>query len=280
METVGQLIQQQSNELSRPQAQSQLSSLTTTIEGLRQSILQKYGIPGVEILDKYHPDFLFRKQVTVDDCYFGDYPTIAQLGAEFDRKFPAAWMMAHLHDLSEFCGCKEKLSGHALQQCASTISMEFYWLKISELMLFFHRFKSGKYGRFYGSVDPLVITTSLRDFLKERSIAIAEHERLEAERKERERKPPVTWEEYCMKEYGEIRQSPLERRYGPTSQVQPKKQPKESVEVIIKIAKSLLTETNKTVVEAFGRIFKKKYGSTPAEYIKRHQKDAAKVTKS
>lgn len=237
-------------------------------------------MPGVEILDKYHPDFLFRKQVTVDDCYFGDYPTIAQLGAEFDRKFPAAWMMAHLHDLSEFCGCKEKLSGHALQQCASTISMEFYWLKISELMLFFHRFKSGKYGRFYGSVDPLVITTSLRDFLKERSIAIAEHERLEAERKERERKPPVTWEEYCMKEYGEIRPHFLERRYGPTPQVQPKKQPKESVEDIIKIAKSLLTETNKTVVDAFGRIFKKKYGSTPAEYIKSHQKDAAKVTKS
>lgn len=237
-------------------------------------------MPGVEILDKYHPDFLFRKQVTVDDCYFGDYPTIAQLGAEFDRKFPAAWMMAHLHDLSEFCGCKEKLSGHALQQCASTISMEFYWLKISELMLFFHRFKSGKYGRFYGSVDPLVITTSLRDFLKERSIAIVEHERLEAERKERERKPPVTWEEYCMKEYGEIRPHPFERRYGPTPQEQPKKQPKESVEDIIKIAKSLLTETNKTVVEAFGRIFKKKYGSTPAEYIKRHQKDAAKVTKS
>lgn len=280
METVGQLIQQQSNALSRPQAQSQLSSLTTTIEGLRQSILQKYGMPGVEILDKYHPDFLFRKQVTVDDCYFGDYPTIAQLGAEFDRKFPAAWMMAHLHDLSEFCGCKEKLSGHALQQCASTITMEFYWLKISELMLFFHRFKSGKYGRFYGSVDPLVITTSLRDFLKERSIAIAEHERLEAERKERERKPPVTWEEYCMKEYGEIRPYPLERRYTSPSQEQPKKQPKESVEDIIKIAKSLLTETNKTVVEEFGRIFKKKYGSTPAEYIKNHQKDAAKVTKS
>lgn len=247
---------------------------------MRQSILQKYGMPGVEILDKYHPDFLFRKQVTVDDCYFGDYPTIAQLGAEFDRKFPAAWMMAHLHDLSEFCGCKEKLSGHALQQCASTISMEFYWLKISELMLFFHRFKSGKYGRFYGSVDPLVITTSLRDFLKERSIAIAEHERLEAERKERERKLPVTWEEYCMKEYGEIRPYPLERRYTSPSQEQPKKQPKESVEDIIKIAKSLLTETNKTVVEEFGRIFKKKYGSTPAEYIKNHQKDAAKVTKS
>ena len=38
-------------------------------------------------------------------------------------------------------------------------------------MLFFFQFKSGKYGRFYGSVDPLVITTSLRDFLKERGNA-------------------------------------------------------------------------------------------------------------
>lgn len=237
-------------------------------------------MPGVEILDKYHPDFLFRKQVTVDDCYFGDYPTIAQLGAEFDRKFPAAWMMAHLHDLSEFCGCKEKLSGHALQQCASTISMEFYWLKVTELMLFFHQFKSGKYGRFYGSVDPLVITTSLREFLNDRGVAYEKHYCEEEERKaSMQPKRGVSWEEYCRRNGIKGRKTIFDG-LTPTTKKQANKGLKESVEDIIRIAKSLLTETNKNVVEEFGRIFKKKYGSTPAEYIKNHQKDAAKVTKS
>lgn len=43
-------------------------------------------------------------------------------------------------------------------------------------MLFFYRFKQGKYGRFYGVVDPLVIMTALQEFLRERNEAIFDHE--------------------------------------------------------------------------------------------------------
>ena len=39
-------------------------------------------------------------------------------------------------------------------------------------MLFFSRFKQGKYGRFYGSVDPLIIMSALIDFVRERNDAI------------------------------------------------------------------------------------------------------------
>lgn len=156
------------------------------MSNLRTKILQHYGNNGLKVLDYYNPDMLTEKQMDSDSCFFGDHPTLAQLGAKFGNGYPAAWMMAHLHDLSEFCGCKEKLSGRALQQCASTISMEFYWLKVSELMLFFHRFKSGRYGRFYGSVDPLVIMTALRDFCNERGDAIEQHDK-EIQRANREK---------------------------------------------------------------------------------------------
>ncbi len=242
------------------------------ISDLRTKILQHYGSDGLKVLDCYNPDTLTEKQMDSDVCFFGNHPTLAQLKTKFGVGYPTAWMMAHLHDLSEFCGCKEKLSGHALQQCASTISMEFYWLKVSELMLFFHRFKSGKYGRFYGSVDPLVITTSLRDFLKERGMAYEKHYQEEKEREERNRPKGVSWEEYCRRNGIKGRASVFTR---PQPSKKEKKQPTESVAEIIKTAKSLLTETNKTVVEAFGRIFKKKYGSTPEEYIKQHEKEQA-----
>lgn len=36
------------------------------------------------------------------------------------------------------------------------------------MLLFFHRLKCGRYGRFYGSVDALTITTSLLQFMDER----------------------------------------------------------------------------------------------------------------
>ena len=158
------------------------------------------------ILSEYNADYIMRKKMDADACIFGKFPTLAELNKRFDNRFAAAWVMAHLHDLSEFCGCREKLNGQALKQCASIISMEFYYLKISELMLFFYRFKTGKYGRFYGSVDPLVITTALREFLIDRASAYARHEREEQVRQRMEwEKEAVSYEEYLRQKNGQNR---------------------------------------------------------------------------
>lgn len=64
-------------------------------------------------------------------------------------------------------------------------------------MLFFFRFKQGHYGKFYGAVDPLVITTSMLDFMRERSAIIdrIEDEKRKAER-EKHAKEVVSYEEY------------------------------------------------------------------------------------
>ena len=50
-------------------------------------------------------------------------------------------------------------------------------------MLFFQKFKAGAYGRFYGAVDALVITTALREFCEERGDMIARHEQEANKRK-------------------------------------------------------------------------------------------------
>lgn len=168
------------------------SSLTTEVADLSNQVLCRYGAEGARILEEYNPDYIFRHQKTDDDCIFGDYPTLDSLSARFDNKFPVAWLMAHLHDLSEFCGCKNKLSGYALQQCAGVIAKEFRFLKISEMMLFFLRFKSGRYGKFYGAVDPLVITTSLQDFVNERSDVIERGAIIEQKMKEKEQQKEET----------------------------------------------------------------------------------------
>ncbi len=189
-----------------------LSSQTIETKELEQQVKAKYGNKGVALLNKYNPDYIVCAQATEDDCFFGDYPTLANLGSQFDKKYPVAWLMAHLHDLSEFCGCKDKLSGHPLQQCAGIISTDFYWLKVSELMLFFHRFKSGRYGKFYGSVDPIAIMAALKKFCRERNIAYGERENEEAQRRmEESRKNACTWGEYLRQKGEKQRPSPLAR---------------------------------------------------------------------
>lgn len=121
-------------------------------------------------------------------CHFGNFPTMAQISNKFGKEVAVAWCIPQLSDLSEFCGCKGKITPKQIKECSWLIAQNYFYLKISELMLFFSRFKQGKYGRFYGSVDPMIIMSSLQDFLGERNDAIFDMESEKNLRHEQEAK--------------------------------------------------------------------------------------------
>lgn len=149
----------------------------------------------------------------VGKAFFADYPTLAELNTAFSWNTATQWLVPELLDLSEFCGCKDKLTRKQMEQLADVIAANYGYMKISELMLFFQRFKTGRYGRFYGAVDPMVVTSALRVFDKERGEAYGRHEQEERKaREERERPQCVTWEEYCRMRGIEGRKNPMERR--------------------------------------------------------------------
>ena len=153
----------------------------------------------IDFCKQFSPDYQFKICNDADSCYFGNYPTLAKLQTEYGKNAAMAFIIPHLQDLATYCGCSAKLDEKQYTECAFVISAEFYYLKITELMLFCHRFKSGRYGRFYGSVDPMVITTSLRDFLKERATAYRNHINEEEERREmehRKKHPPMCYPEW------------------------------------------------------------------------------------
>lgn len=163
-------------------------------------------------LVRYNPDTQGEVCRNAEDCFFGKHPTLATINATYGPNTAAMWLVPQLYNLSEYCGCKDKLTGGVLKECASIIADEFFYLRVTEVMLFFRRFKAGRYGRFYGSIDPLVIMTSLREFLRERNDAYRAREQEERKRQEAEsRKKAISWEEYSKKRYGEVRSSPLDR---------------------------------------------------------------------
>lgn len=160
--------------------------------GDRNGFLQKVN-PSVQTAFALHPDI----------CYFGDYPTLTELNNAYGRSMASQWLVAQLTNLSEFSGARD-VTAIQLEELARIVAQEYHWLKITELLLFFYKFKTGRYGRFYGSVDPLVITTALREFVGERNAAYTRHEQQERERIEEEERrahPPVSREEWLrMKE--------------------------------------------------------------------------------
>jgi len=224
-------------------------------------LIAKYGERD-NFLKTYNPEYQREIVGNAEKCFFGDFPKLSQL-VGYGKNMPVVWLIPQLFNLSEYCGCKDKLNAEQIRECAFTISTEFNYLKVSEIMLFLHRFKSGKYGRFYGSVDPLVITTSLRDFLRERGAAYDEHHQAETQKQEQ---TWVTWEDYCKMKGITDRPTVFSKRNPGLV----KESKKERHEDILRMANQILTYKPNKVVEEYSSVFKEKYGCTPQEYINKN----------
>lgn len=124
-------------------------------------------------------------------CFTGDAPTLQDVRQAYSAEISDSWLDVQLTELVRFCGVRKDAFADVVDPLIAVISDNFGFLKVSELMLFFQQFKAGKYGRFYGSIDPMVITTAIQSFLQYRaeqiSIIDKDRQREEAKRREAER---------------------------------------------------------------------------------------------
>lgn len=153
----------------------------------------------MEFLNTFNPDRQkeFCTKANITKCYFGSAPTLAELNRVYGSKAAVSWLAPQLYNLSEYCGCKEKITPQQMDELAHIIADKYYYLKATELMLFFYRFKQGEYGRFYGAVDPITIVASIKDFIVERNAEYRKREDRERQQQYEEwRKRAITREEY------------------------------------------------------------------------------------
>ena len=181
------------------------TSSTSISPKINKELTDKYG-SAATFVQTFYPPAQLKLCPNRELCFFGDFPTLYTLKNGYRGRVDIAWLIPQLTDLSEFCGCKGKLTDSQIEQTAHIIASTYGYLKVSELMLFFYGFKEGKYGHFYGNVDPILITSTLRDFIVERSDAIdkRDHE-LAAKKIIEDAKNAVTYEEYCK----QVGKSPL-----------------------------------------------------------------------
>ena len=141
------------------------SSALTKRYGSRENFLQLFGV-----------DQQVRHTRDAQRCIVGTAPTLAAVNESYGAGTAEAWLTFQVAELSEYCGARDKIQPAQLRQLASLLASEYYWLKVTEFELFFRRFKLGRYGSFYGTVDPLLITEHLRTFLRERADTIDRYE--------------------------------------------------------------------------------------------------------
>lgn len=176
-----------------------LQSLTKS----QQFFLGKYSRAEF-LMAQYTPDLQAKFSQYPTKCLMGNSPTLADMRVMYGERYPRIWLENQIRDLGEFTAVKEKPSIFQIQESARIIMEEFYYLKLSEFMLFFAHFKAGRYGRFFGSVDPIVITDALQSFKVWRASTIEAIERA-AKAEELAKKPAKDPESLTREEWEELK---------------------------------------------------------------------------
>jgi hypothetical protein len=119
----------------------------------------------------------------LDRCFSGTAPTLTRLrlaspGTE------KTWLEAQISYLNTFCGTEKKMDNLQIDAISNAFVNSYGYIKLTELMVFFANIASGKFGKFYGAVDPMQIMTNFCEFLKYRSIML---DKIESDRRSEER---------------------------------------------------------------------------------------------
>lgn len=159
--------------------------LTLSQRELVNNVVSRYGAFD-NILELFAPKYQQQYIVDVERCYFGHAPSLIALRLAYGDTAPVEWLTYQIIDLNRFSNCKP-MTDHQVRELASIIVKDYYFLKLTELMDFFSRVKSGDYGKlFYGAVDPMEVIFAIRRYADDRAEIIRRKEEDEA-REERER---------------------------------------------------------------------------------------------
>ena len=125
-------------------------------------------------------------------------PTLGQLNEMYGQGAAAEWMMLQVRALFAWGSDRDAERGKSLLLFAKSFWTDCRTLKLTELMLFFNGYRSGRYGMSYATSEPRVVGMAYRkDFLpvlRRLREQVAEEEN----RKKRERGPrnAITYEQY------------------------------------------------------------------------------------
>ena len=154
-----------------PECQQKLNAICQTYQSYEDFNLQNN--PDTDVL--YASDE--RKAI------MEDYSTLAMLDMALGDNTASRWLVTLLANLNKFSGSKNMDDGQT-ENLARLIAQEYGDMKYSVMLLFFYRFKCGYFGKFWGKVDPIVITCALKDFKEE--IFRKQQEYINLEYKEKE----------------------------------------------------------------------------------------------
>jgi hypothetical protein len=151
-----------------------------------------------EFLIKFNPKKQNEYIKHFDRCFVGNALRLTDVACAYEEKTAIFWIKIQLLDLALFTGVK-KPSDEQITMLCETILANYGYLKVTELMVFFSKFKAGQFERFFGNFDAMVITTSLATFIELRKNWIFEaYQRQENEKREKRHENTIPMPDYLQ----------------------------------------------------------------------------------
>lgn len=151
-----------------------------------------------EFLIKFNPKKQNEYIKHFDRCFIGNALRLTDVACAYEEKTAIFWIKIQLLDLALFTGVK-KPSDEQITMLCETILANYGYLKVTELMVFFSKFKAGQFERFFGNFDAMVITTSLATFIELRKNWIFEaYQRQENEKREKRHENTIPMPDYLQ----------------------------------------------------------------------------------
>ena len=151
-----------------------------------------------EFLIKFNPKKQNEYIKHFDRCFIGNALRLTDVAGIYEEKTAIFWIKIQLLDLALFTGVK-KPSDEQITMLCETILANYGYLKVTELMVFFSKFKAGQFERFFGNFDAMVITTSLATFIELRKNWIFEaYQRQENEKREKRHENTIPMPDYLQ----------------------------------------------------------------------------------
>ena len=129
--------------------------------------------PGINLAAYSRPDLQSKVLLSgrsLSDLAFSSAPTIAAVIQSCGRAEAALWVKLQIDSVNSFAGTAA-MDDAQISELARII-MSYSWLNLAELLMFFGRLKRGDFGRFYGTVDPFIVTDALHRFISQRQADI------------------------------------------------------------------------------------------------------------
>lgn len=112
---------------------------------------------------KYNQGYFYNRDIRQEVAKF-NLPSLALIRELYGYEKAIAYIMIQLQSLNEFCGKRITMNEGQMESIANIILQEYPHVTLARFLAFFHFFKAGRYGLFYGDIDPMKITSSLHEW--------------------------------------------------------------------------------------------------------------------